>query len=70
MPKSPYQQAFEAGYVCAVANILNLHGEEVIARDVLRGNTPDDWRHINREDIETLVEHGLIEKPKRKSNGR
>lgn len=46
--------AFDQGYVCAVANIMNLHGEEVIAREVLNQNRPKDWSIIDAEDMKAL----------------
>jgi len=47
---------FEHGYLIAVANIINLHGETVVAKDVARelGVT---WRQIARAD---LAEYDLV----------
>jgi len=32
-----WDKGFNQGYLCAVANIMRTHGEDVIAKDVLRG---------------------------------
>jgi len=45
---------FERGYVCAVAEIIRTHGEDVVAKDVLRGILPVNWRNIDEYDREAL----------------
>jgi hypothetical protein len=45
---------FERGYVCAVAEIIRTHGEDVVAKDVLRGILPINWRNIDEYDRKTL----------------
>ncbi|MFA6063930.1 MAG: hypothetical protein WC736_15185 [Gallionella sp.] len=52
--------AFDRGYVCAVANIITTHGADVIARDVLRANPPQDWNNIDSYDKEILKKAGLL----------
>lgn len=47
-------RAFDQGYVCAVANIMNLHGEETVAREVLNANRPKDWSIIDELDMKSL----------------
>lgn len=47
-------RAFDQGYVCAVANIMNLYGEETVAREVLNANRPKDWSIIDELDMESL----------------
>ena len=51
---------FDRGYVCAVANIISAHGEDVIARDVLRANMPRNWNDIDAYDRNILKKAGLI----------
>jgi uncharacterized UPF0146 family protein len=48
------QIAFDQGFILAVAEIMRTHGEDVIASDVLRANRPDDWGHIDNEDMKAL----------------
>lgn len=48
------ERAFDQGYVCAVANIMTLHGEDVIAREVLNQNRPKDWSNIDKADMVAL----------------
>jgi hypothetical protein len=50
---------FNQGYVCAVANIVKMHGEDSIARDVLRGAGRIDWSEIDQYDREILEKVGL-----------
>lgn len=59
MGKSPWQQAFEQGYICAVANIIRTHDAPTIAEDVLACQTPDDWSKVNDYDYKTLRAAGL-----------
>jgi hypothetical protein len=47
---------FERGYVCAAAEIIRTHGEDVIARDVLRGIGLIDWDDIDEGDRDALKE--------------
>ena len=46
--------AFDQGFILAVAEIMRQHGEDVIAKDVLRANRPDCWDHIDGYDMEAL----------------
>lgn len=50
------------GYVCAVANMLNQHGCDTIAKDCLNSIGPAtvDWSMINPCDVETLKKYDLI----------
>lgn len=48
------ERAFNQGYVCAVANIMLLHDQETVARDVLNQNRPDDWSIIDEVDMKAL----------------
>lgn len=50
---------FNQGYVCAVANIVKMHGEDTIAKDVLRGAGNIDWSEIDPYDREILEKVGL-----------
>lgn len=52
--------AFDQGYVCAVATIINTHDKPTVAKDVLSCNLPSDWSVIADEDIKTLTDAGLI----------
>jgi hypothetical protein len=45
---------FERGYVCAVAEIIRTHDEGVVAKDVLRGMLPINWRNIDEYDRKAL----------------
>jgi hypothetical protein len=57
-----WSRAFVQGYVCAVAEIVRLHGQETVARDVLKGlGKGVDWSGIDECDIETLRDASLIE---------
>jgi hypothetical protein len=47
---------FERGYVCAAAEIIRTHGEDVVAKDVLRAILPVNWRNIDGHDREALKE--------------
>jgi hypothetical protein len=47
---------FERGYVCAVAEIIRTHGEDVVAKDVLRGVLPINWKKIDKYDRDALKE--------------
>lgn len=51
---------FERGYICAVAEIIRMHDEPVIAKDVLRGIGRVDWSLIDEYDRTTLRGAGLI----------
>ena len=52
--KAPKRDEFTAGYLIAVANIMHLHGEDVIARDVLAqlGADEDDMRRLDLADYD------------------
>ena len=54
------EQAFDNGYICAVANLIRMHDEPTMARDMLRANMPSDWRKIAPEDKKVLREAGFI----------
>ena len=45
---------FERGYVCAVAEIIRTHGEDVVAKDVLRAVLPINWTKIDEYDRNAL----------------
>jgi hypothetical protein len=55
---------FDAGYVCAVANIIRLHREPGIAKDVLRENPPEAWGDISEYDFKTLKDAKILGIPK------
>ncbi len=42
---------FDKGYVCAVANLLRLHDEPTLARDILKENPPSDYDWWNEIDV-------------------
>jgi hypothetical protein len=50
---------FEQGYVCAVAQIVQLHGETTIAKDVLAAAGKIDWSQVDGYDSEILQKAGL-----------
>ena len=54
-----WNKGFRDGYFCAVANILRTHGEDVVARDVLRGFGAVDIENLNPDDFEVLKQYGL-----------
>lgn len=47
--------SFNAGYLIAVANIMNMHGEDVIARDVLMalGTSESTMRRLGLSEYDT-----------------
>ena len=45
---------FERGYVCAAAEIMRTHGEDVVAKDVLRAVLPINWAKIDEYDRNAL----------------
>ena len=47
---SAEQKAFVQGYVAAAANLINLHGETTMARDLLDQIGRVDWRSIDEYD--------------------
>jgi hypothetical protein len=50
---------FTRGYVCAVANLIRLHDQPEMARDLLREILPVDWRTIAEYDRAVLRKEGL-----------
>jgi hypothetical protein len=58
--KTDWARGFDAGYACAVANILRLHNEPVIARDVLGANVPSQDYDLEPADLEVLEGAGLL----------
>lgn len=54
------QSRFEQGYICAVANLLNLFDEPTIAQNVLNELGEPDWSKISEEDKHTLRENGML----------
>jgi hypothetical protein len=46
---------FQQGYVCACANLLNMHGDSTLVRDLVQGYGPIDWATIDPYDRETLA---------------
>lgn len=68
MAKSPWAQAFDQGYACAVANIIRTHGEDGIARDVLSCNRPDP-KYIEESDREVLERAHLLSRRRRARKG-
>lgn len=69
MRKSPAGCAFDQGYVCAVANIIRTHREDVIAKDVLAAAGVIDWTLIAAEDLKVLREAGLAPRKRRIETG-
>lgn len=67
-PNPEWQLGFDQGFVCACAAIVSAHGEETIAKDILRMNEPDDWNCIDDYDRDILVEVGLA--PKKRKGAR
>lgn len=59
--------AFEAGYLIAVANIVHLHDEPVIAVDVLResGIRPNAVRRLKIDDYDASVLRRLFRQIRR-----
>jgi hypothetical protein len=53
--------SFESGYICAVAQILRLHGDVTMAKDVLQGVGPAkvNWNEVAPEDRFVLEKFGL-----------
>lgn len=49
-----WNEGFEAGYCCAVANIMRSHEEETIAIDVLKAGCPSPVDHIDESDQKIL----------------
>lgn len=47
--------AFDQGFILAVAEIMRQHGEDVIARDVMRANPIKDWSVIDEHDRDALA---------------
>lgn len=43
---------FDQGYICATANIIKIHGEETIAKDVLNANY--SLEDADKHDLEIL----------------
>lgn len=66
MSSSPWEQAFEQGYICAVANIIRTHDEPTIAKDVLAAQMPKDWSKVDKLDYQTLHKAGLAPALKRR----
>lgn len=48
------------GYVCAVAKIVLMHGEDTIAKDVLREGGRIDWSDIDDYDKDVLREANIL----------
>lgn len=57
----PGSADFKRGYVCAVANLVNMHSDHVAARDMLGCIGTVDWLRIDALDRQTLSAAGLIE---------
>jgi len=55
------QDAFTAGYICAVATVLRTHGADRIARDVLGCIGPVTKENTNSYDYEILKKYDLVE---------
>jgi hypothetical protein len=58
--------AFVRGYVCAVANLIMLHDQPTMAKDVLRPMTPINWKLIDEYDRNVLAKAGLAPRIRRK----
>lgn len=61
--------AFVQGYVCAVANLIMLHDEPTIAKDVLNPVTPVNWKIIDEYDRDVLAKVGLAPKRRKSKKG-
>ncbi|WP_404480011.1 hypothetical protein [Novosphingobium sp. BL-52-GroH] len=61
--------SFEAGYLIAVANIMHLHGDEVIAEDVLREGDirANAVRRLDVNDFDARPLRKLFREMKRKA---
>lgn len=68
--KKREDHAFTQGYVCAVANIISTHGEDVIARDVLRGAGHVNWKIIDDYDRDILAKAGLAPRRRKTRKGK
>lgn len=51
---------FTRGFVCAVANLVKMHDEPTIAKDLLRCIGNVDWKTIDRYDRDILRRAGLL----------
>ena len=63
MSVKPSGSQFTRGYVCAVAEIIRSHGEDIIAGDVLIAAGLVDWSKIDAADREVLAKAGLAPQP-------
>ena len=54
--------AFTQGYICAVASLVKMHGEDTMAKDLLGGIGKVDWKNIDEYDRNILREAGLLRK--------
>lgn len=71
-----YKKAFETarlvgfnqGYICAVATIINTHGEDTIAEDVLGCCLPDDDELLDIDEVDLKVIEPIIAEINRKRN--
>lgn len=66
------KDAFAHGYLIAVANIMNLHGEDVIAEDVLQelGETADAIERLDLTEYDAEPLKELFEEIERKADLR
>jgi hypothetical protein len=66
--KRERKDAFTHGYLIAVANIVNMHGETVIAEDVLRdlGGSPNAIRRLDLTDYDAKPLRALFREIKRR----
>ncbi len=57
-----HQKGWIAGAVWAVAEVLRSHGEEVIAKDMLRclGPFSELKKHADKIDIKTIERHPFV----------
>lgn len=58
--RNEWCDGFDAGYICAVANIIRTHDEPTVAKDVLAGNIPASWTLVDKDDLNILVKHGVV----------
>jgi hypothetical protein len=52
--------AFMQGYVCAVAQLVDLYDQPTMAEELLRALGEVDWSVIDEADLEPLRKAGLV----------
>ena len=58
-------EGFSQGYICAVATLVNAHGHDTIADELLRAHGKVDWSIIDLYDQRILHAADLAPKPKK-----